>query len=85
MRRWIGKNTTQQTVSRTKGTMAMLDYRFHYAVMVTEDRIRSLHDEASLRRRLRDARPQPKPRPTGHRRWRFAGFVGLLVPSRDAR
>jgi hypothetical protein len=65
--------------------MAMLDYRYRYAVMVTEDRVRSLRDEATLRRRLKEARRPPEPRPTGPRHWSFAGFVGLLVPSRDAR
>lgn len=65
--------------------MDMLDYRIHYAVMTTEDRVRSLRRERSLQRQLEPVRQLPKPRLEGRRRWSVAAFIGLLVPNRDAR
>jgi hypothetical protein len=65
--------------------MDMLDHRFHYAVMVTDDRIRSLHDEATVRRRLREGKPQPEPRSRGGRAWNLTDLAGVLVPSRWRR
>jgi hypothetical protein len=34
-------------------TMDMLDYRLHYAVMATEDRVRSVRRERKLQRQVR--------------------------------
>ena len=62
----------------------MLDYRTHYAVMVTEDRIRDLRREASLRRRLEGA-PRPTPRRAGRRRWNVADLVDLILPKRGSK
>lgn len=63
----------------------MLDYRFHYAVMVTEERVRSLQRERRLLTQLGRVRRLPEPRPEGRRRWSVADFVGLVVPNRGAR
>jgi hypothetical protein len=58
---------------------------FHYAVMLTEDRVRSLRNERRLHAQMGQAQPLQKPRPEGRRRWSVAAFVGFLVPNRDAR
>ena len=63
----------------------MLDYRYFYAVTVTEDRIRSLRRERNLQRQFKEVRRQPDPRAEGRRRWSVADVVSLLVPSRGAR
>ncbi len=65
--------------------MDMLDYRFHYAVMAAEERVRTLHRERSLQTQLGQVRRLPEPRPQGRRRWSVADFVGLVVPDRGAR
>jgi hypothetical protein len=64
--------------------MDMINYRSQYALMVAEDRMRELHREADLRRRLRGARSQPAPRRDNRRRWSMAAAVGLLEPRREA-
>ena len=70
---------------RNEGTMDMFDYRFHYAVMVAEDRIRERHREADLQRRREGAPRQQEARPEDHHRWSIADLIGILVPSRGAR
>jgi hypothetical protein len=64
--------------------MDMFDYRFHYSVMVAEDRIRERHREADRQRRLAGAR-QHEPRADDRPRWNIGDLVGILVPSRGAR
>ncbi len=65
--------------------MDMLDYRMHYAVMATEERVDNLRRERSLRRQMRQRRSQPESRPNGQRRQSLAAFIGLLVPDRGPR
>ena len=63
----------------------MLDCRFHYAVMVTEERVRNVLRDRSLQTQLVRIRPSPVPRPEGRRSWSIADFEGVIVPNRGAR
>jgi len=59
--------------------MDMLDYRIHYAVMATEDRVRSLRRERSLLKQLERVPQLPEPRPERRRRWSVAFLIRLVV------
>ncbi len=63
----------------------MIDNRSHYALMVAEDRIRDLHREADVRRRLEGVRRQAAPRREGRRHWSIADAVNRLVLKREVK
>ncbi len=63
----------------------LLDYRYHYAVLMTEARFGALRRERSLERQLRPLRRLPEPRRQGPRRWSVADFLGRVVAGRAAR
>lgn len=65
----------------------MLDYRFNYAeaMLVTEERVRSLRRERRLQAQLTRVRRLQQLRPEGRRRWNLASLLGLVVPNSEAR
>ena len=63
----------------------MLDYRFYYHVIVTEEGVRSLQRERRLQAEVRRGRRLPEPVDHGPRRWNFADVVRFVVPNRWRR
>ncbi len=57
----------------------MLIHTYHYAVMATEDRVRSHRRERDLHARLEGVRRRSELRLEGRRRWSIADLVGLVV------
>jgi hypothetical protein len=65
--------------------MNLLDYQVRLTVQATEERIRSLQRERSLRHQLRPVRPRPEPRSLGRRPRSLAALVSMLVPQESRR
>ena len=63
--------------------MDMVDYRAHYAVVATEDRVRSGLRERSLLMQLRRRRGAPAPHLEGGGRWSVARLASRLALGRN--